>query len=120
MRRKGVCRAALAGWLLVSVLSYGCGSATLHPDGGGGSGGPAGSGGKGGSGGGARGGTGGSVGGTGGTGGSVGGTGGTGGSVGGTGGSTACTSPAKRCNGLQPQSCDANGTWQNTGAACGG
>ena len=29
-----------------------------------------------------------------------------------------CTPGAKGCSGIQPQTCDANGNWANTGAAC--
>jgi hypothetical protein len=31
-----------------------------------------------------------------------------------------CTSGSKRCNSSQPQTCDSNGAWQNTGNACSG
>ena len=31
-----------------------------------------------------------------------------------------CTNGQKRCSGSQPQTCDASGTWQNTGNACSG
>ena len=31
-----------------------------------------------------------------------------------------CSLDQKRCSGSQPQTCDANGTWQNTGSACSG
>ena len=31
-----------------------------------------------------------------------------------------CTYGSKRCNGSQPQTCDASGAWQNTGNACSG
>jgi hypothetical protein len=47
-----------------------------------------------------------------------GGAGGTAGGVGGTAGGGGCTSGMKKCNGMQPQTCN-NGQWENTGAACG-
>ncbi len=119
------------------VLLASCGSATLkNPDGSAGNGGASGGGGLGGAG--AAGGSGGTAsGGTGGGGagksgaggaaaggGTAGGSGGTaggggGGGGGGAGGAGVCTPGAKQCSGQQPQTCDTNGTWQSSGAACG-
>jgi hypothetical protein len=45
--------------------------------------------------------------------------GGSGGVAGGAGGGGTCTPGGKQCAGQQPQTCGTNGTWQNTGAACG-
>jgi hypothetical protein len=45
--------------------------------------------------------------------------GGSGGAAGGAGAGGLCTPGAKQCSGQQPQTCDTNGRWQSSGAACG-